>query len=58
MARKGNKSAGYKECTCSKCGMVTNSTPSTPHRRCPGQPDQPLRSRGNNIPGELRGTWQ
>ena len=57
MARR-NHSPGTKPCTCNKC-LATAVTPAgTTHRRCPVQPDQPLRPKGQGIEVALRGKWE
>jgi len=58
MANRNKASVGMKDSTCSKCLIQAHSVPGTHHRRCPGQPDQPLRGRGENLPSESRGRWE
>lgn len=56
---KRNHSAGTKSCTCNKCLITCNSTVSgTVHRRCPGQPEQPLRPKHQGIEPAQRGRWE
>lgn len=58
MSKKSGKSTGAKTCTCNKCLIEAHSIPGTTHRRCPGQPEQPLRGKGQNIPSANRGRWE
>lgn len=55
---KRNHNPGAKTCTCSKCNTEAHSIPGKTHRRCPGQPDQPLRTAGNYIVAADRGKWK
>lgn len=58
MGRK-NSNPGCKDCTCNRCGATAHAIPTTQHRRCSGNPDQPNpRARGENLPGESRGRWE
>lgn len=57
MAKKTHNS-GAKTTTCNKCLHQAHSIPGTVHRRCPGQPDQPLRPKHEGIEGSQRGRWE
>jgi hypothetical protein len=57
MARR-NHSAGTKSATCSKCLHTAVSVVGKVHRRCPGQPDQPLRPKSQGIEPAQRGKWE
>lgn len=57
MARR-NHSSPNKTATCNKCLHTANSVPGTVHRRCPGQPEQPLRPKSQGIEPAQRGRWE
>lgn len=57
MARR-NHSTGTKSCTCNKCLATAVAPAGTTHRRCPGQPEQPLRPKGQGIEPAQRGKWE
>ena len=57
MAKK-NHSSGAKTTTCNKCLHQAHAIAGTVHRRCPGQPDQPLRPKHQGIEGPQRGRWE
>lgn len=56
MAKKSTN-AGAKNCTCDKCQATAHAIGSSTHRRCSGQPDQPIRAKHDLIAGNLRGHW-
>ena len=57
MARR-NQSTGSKPVTCNKCLRTGVSIPGKTHRRCPGQPEAPLRPRSEGIEPAMRGRWE
>jgi hypothetical protein len=57
MARR-NHSTGTKSATCNKCLHTAVSVAGKVHRRCPGQPEQPLRPKGQGIEPAQRGRWE
>lgn len=57
MARR-TQSSPNKNLTCNKCLHTANSIPGTVHRRCPGQPEQPLRPKSQGIEPAQRGRWE
>ncbi len=54
---KNNSGSGAKSCMCDKCGAEAVSISGKRHRNCPGQPDQPARSRDKRLPTADRGKW-
>lgn len=58
MARR-NHSTGTKDVTCNKCLHTAKSgVGGKAHRRCPGQPEQPLRPKHQGIEPAQRGRWE
>lgn len=57
MARR-NHSTGTKSCTCNKCLHTAVAPAGKVHRRCPGQPEQPLRPKSQGIEPAQRGRWE
>lgn len=55
---KRNHSPSMKQVTCNKCLHSTISVPGKVHRRCPGQPEQPLRPKHQGIEPAQRGRWE
>jgi hypothetical protein len=53
-----NHSPNMKLVTCNKCLHTAVSVPGTAHRRCPGQPEQPIRPKHQGIDAQLRGRWE
>lgn len=57
MAKK-NHTPSFKTVTCNKCLQQAQSCPGKVHRRCPGQPDAPLRPKHQGIEPAQRGRWE
>lgn len=57
MARR-NHSPGTKPVTCNKCLHTAVAPAGKTHRRCPGQPEQPLRPKHQGIEPAQRGQWE
>lgn len=55
---KRNHSPSMKSVTCNKCLHTAVAVPGKTHRRCPGQPEQPLRPKHQGIEPAQRGRWE
>jgi hypothetical protein len=56
---KHNQSTGTKSVTCNKCLLTERSgVAGKVHRRCPGQPEQPIRPKSQGIEPAQRGRWE
>lgn len=53
-----NHTPSTKTVTCNKCLIQAHSVSGKVHRRCPGQPDQPLRPKHQGIEPNQRGRWE
>jgi hypothetical protein len=59
MSQRRNHKPNMKPSTCNKCLNQAHAVPGTVHRRCPGQPDQPIRPKHQGIePASGRGRWE
>ncbi len=55
---KRNHSPNMKDVTCNKCLHTAKAVPGKVHRRCPGQPEQPIRPKHQGIEPAQRGRWE
>jgi hypothetical protein len=58
MSSRRNHSPNSKPVTCNKCLISTVGTPGKVHRRCSGQPEQPIRPKHQGIEPAQRGRWE
>ncbi len=59
MSQRRNHNPNMKPVTCNKCLHTAVSVPGKTHRRCPGQPEQPLRPKHQGLdPASGRGRWE
>jgi hypothetical protein len=58
MKKGKQRSTGFKDVTCNKCGAQGHAPADRRHRRCPGGENMPLRPRHELLtPGTARGKW-
>lgn len=58
MSQRRNHNPNMKQVTCNKCLHTAVAVPGKQHRRCPGQPEQPIRPKHQGIEGHARGRWE